>query len=80
MKDAMAQSYHLREYFCDIHTLQFGIEDTFNNIEGMKTVLNKGKRIAKFCHQSTTAMEQLRASALRNDLAFCKPQNPGKTR
>ena len=80
MKVAMAQSYHLRDYFCDIHTLQLGIGDTFKNTEGMLTVLNKGKKIAKFCHQSTTAMEQLRASALRNNIAFRKPQNPGKTR
>ena len=80
MKVAIAKSFHVREYFCNIHTLQLGVVDTFNNVSGMKAVLDKCKDIAKFCHQSTVAMEQLRAAAKSKDIPFCKPQNPGKTR
>ena len=80
MKVAIAQSYHLREYFCNIHTLQLGVSDTFKDVHGMKKVLDKSKEIAKFCHQSTVAMDQLRDAAKSNNIPFRKPQNPGKTR
>ena len=80
MKVAIAKSFHAREYFCNIHTLQLGVIDTFKNVAGMKSVLDKCKDVAKFCHQSTCAMEQLRAAAKRKDIPFRKPQNPGKTR
>ena len=80
MKVAIAKSNHLRDYFCNIHTLQLGINDTFKNVHGMKAVLDKCKAIAKFCHQSTVAMDQLRAAAARKNICFRKPQNPGKTR
>ena len=80
MKVAIAKSFHVREYFCNIHTLQLGVIDTFKNVVGMKAVLDKCKAVAKFCHQSTCAMEQLRAAAKRKDVPFRKPQNPGKTR
>ena len=80
MKVAIAKSFHVREYFCNIHTLQLGVIDTFKNVAGMKSVLDKCKDVAKFCHQSTCAMEQLRAAAKRKDIPFRKPQNPGKTR
>ena len=80
MKVAIAKSYHVTESFCNIHTLQLGVCDTFKNVPGMRSVLNKCKEIAKFCHQSTIAMEQIRAAAKRKDISFRKPQNPGKTR
>ena len=80
MKVALRQSQYLREYFCDIHTIQLGIEDTFKNVVGMAAVLDKSKHIAKFCHQSTVAMDQLRSAANQNGIDFRKPQNPNKTR
>lgn len=80
MKVALRLSDHLREYFCRIHTIQLGIEDTFKNVPGMTAVLSKGKLIAKFCHQSTVAMDQLRDAAKKMGIDFRKPQNPNKTR
>ena len=80
MKVALKKSDHLREYFCNIHTLQLGIEDTFKNVDGMRSVLAKCKEIAKFCHQSTVAMDQLRDTAKRCGVSFKKPKNPNKTR
>ena len=63
MKVALRHSEQLREYYCNIHTLQLGIEDTFKNVHGMTGVLSKGKNIAKFCHQSTVDMDELRDAA-----------------
>ena len=80
MKVAIAKSYHVREYFCNIHTLQLGVVDTFKNVDGMRNVLNKCKSIARFCHQSTKGMEDLRAAATSKNIPFRKPQNPGQTR
>ena len=45
----------------------------------MKAVLDKCKVVAKFCHQSSCAIEHLRAAAKRKDDPFRKPQNPKKT-
>ena len=33
-KCAVRRSEHLRQYFCDVHTLQLAIADTFSKIEG----------------------------------------------
>ena len=80
MKVAIAESYHLREYFCNIHSLQLAINDTFKNVDGMADALAKGRKIAKFCHQSVIAMDQLRKSALGLDVPFKTPKNPVATR
>ena len=80
MKVALRHSEQLREYYCNIHTLQLGIEDTFKNVHGMTGVLSKAKNIAKFCHQSTVAMDELRDAAKKLKIEFRKPKNPNKTR
>jgi len=80
MKVAIKRSQHLREYFCNIHTLQLSIVDTFKNIDGMQTVLSKCKEIAKYCHQSTVAVDQLKSASKGCDVSFKTPKNPNKTR
>ena len=59
MKLAISESQYLIQYFCDIHTLQLGINDTFKYVSGMKTVLSRSKEIAKYTHHSPVAMNEL---------------------
>lgn len=80
MKVAIRESEYLTEYNCTIHTIQLAVNDTFNNVTGMKTVLDKSKAIAKYCHQSTPAMDQLRAKVKDAKLPWRKPKNPCETR
>ena len=43
MKLAISESQYLIQYFCDIHTLQLGINDTFQNVPGLKFFLKVRK-------------------------------------
>jgi hypothetical protein len=80
MKLAISESQYLIQYFCDIHTLQLGINDTFKNVPGMKTVLSRSKEIAKYTHQSPVAMNELSKQASVDNVKFKKPKNPCDTR
>ena len=53
-------SAHLTQYLCDIHILELCVKDTFNNTPGMKTILKKTKKLAKFTHKSTVAAKELK--------------------
>ena len=48
MKVAIKESKYLKQYLCDIHTLQLAVTDTFSSVPGMKAVLDKSKSIAAF--------------------------------
>ena len=52
-------SRHLKQYLCDIHTLELGVKDTFKKVSGMKALLKKTKALAKFIHKITVAASQL---------------------
>ena len=80
MKAAIRTSMYLKEYNCDIHTLQLAIVDTFKNVEGMKTVLDKAKQVAAFTHKSSVALEQLKRQANIDHVKFKKLKNPQDTR
>ena len=41
MKVAIKESKYLKQYLCDIHTLQLAVTDTFSSVPGMKAVLEK---------------------------------------
>ena len=79
-KKAIRESAYLIEYNCDLHTMQLLINDTFNEVEGMKNVLKSCKAIAKFTKQSTQAMEQLKKECKKRKIAFRKPKNSQETR
>ena len=47
MKVALRHSEQLQEYYCNIHTLQLAIEDTFKNIHGMTGLLSKAIEVSQ---------------------------------
>ena len=73
-------SAHLTQYLCDIHTLELCVKDTFNNTLGMKTILKKTKKLAKFTHKSTVAAKELKREAEKQNIPFRKIANPPNTR
>ena len=73
-------SRHLKQYLCDIHTLELGVKDTFKNVSGMKALLKKTRAIAKFTHQSTVANSELKRAADKENILFRKIANPPNTR
>ena len=52
MKVAIRESQYLTEYNCTIHSLQLAVNDTFKKVSGMKAVLKKSKKLAKFCKKA----------------------------
>ena len=56
------------------------MKDTFNNTPGMKAILQKTKKIAKFTHKSTVAAKELKREAQKQDIPFRKIANPPNTR
>ena len=80
MKVAIKESKYLKQYLCDIHTLQLAVTDTFSSVPGMKAVLDKSKSIAAFTKQSPLAISQLRNKCKEAKIAYKKPINPGDTR
>lgn len=73
-------SAHLTQYLCDIHTLELCVKDTFDNTPGMKMILKKTKKLAKFTHKSTVAARELKREAKKQDIPFRKIANPPNTR
>ena len=60
--------------------MQLGIMDTFHNVDGMQTVLEKSKRLAAFTHRTTTELEKLKEQAVVDNIKFRKLKNPQDTR
>ena len=56
-----------------LHTVQLGINDTFKQVEGMKSVLDKSKAIAKYTNQSPLANNELKEECKDKSLEFKKP-------
>ena len=79
-KKAIRDSKYLKEYNCDIHTMQLGINDTFKEVDGMKSVLDKCKAVAKFTNQSPTETDALKAECRAKGIQFGKPKNSQETR
>ena len=79
-KLAIKLSEHLKPYYCDLHTVQLSVRDTFKDVPGVRTLLKKTKKIAKKTHKSTKAMDELKKKSLENNVKFRKPKNPQKTR
>ena len=79
-KLAIKLSKHLKPYYCDLHTVQLSVRDTFKDVPGVRTILKKTKKIAKKTHKSTKAMDELKKKSLENNVKFRKPKNPQKTR
>ena len=73
-------SRHLKQYLCDIHTLELGVKDTFKKVSGMKALLKKTKALAKFIHKSTVAASQLQRAAVKENVPYKKLENPPNTR
>ena len=80
MKLGIKLSLHLKQYLCDIHTLELAVKDTFKNVSGMDSVMKKCKAIGKFTHQSTVANEALKKEAKKENIKFKKVINPPNTR
>ena len=80
MKLGIKLTSGLDQYFCDIHTLELSIGDTFKNIRGMSDVLRKARALAKLTHQSNVALEELKKEAFKEKLPFRKLKNPPDTR
>ena len=73
-------SQHLKQYLCDIHTLELAVKGTFKNVHGMKAVLKKTKAIGTFTHTSTVATTELKREAAKEKIKFRKIANPPTTR
>lgn len=81
MQKGIRESVYLDEYFCDNHTLQLCIKDTFDKVEGMRRLLKKCKDLAKMTHQSTSvANQQLKDKCKTAETKFAKLKNPCETR
>ena len=79
MHVAIRESKYLRELNCGIHTISLAVCDTFKDVQGMKKVLKRSKKLAKFAH-SEGPMRQLKNAVESSGLKFKKPKNPGETR
>ena len=80
MKVGIKESQYLTEYNCTIHTLQLAVNDSFKQVPGMKAVLRKSKKLARFCKKSPPRMKELKIAVEASGLKFRKPKNPGQTR
>ena len=80
MKLGIRLSENLIQYFCDIHTLQLGVEDTFREVTGMGNLLKNCKALATFTHQSPVAQAALEKVAKQENIPFRKLKDPGDTR
>ena len=80
VKLGIQMSSHLSQHLCDIHTLELCVKDTFENTLGMKTVLKKTKKLAKFVHKSTVAARELKREAKKQQIPYRKIANPPNTR
>ena len=63
-------SKYLKQYLCDIHTLELAVKNTFKKTLGMSGVLKKTKAIGKFTHQSTVANHALEKEAIKEKVLF----------
>ena len=80
MKVAIRESEHLCGYFCTIHTYQLAVIDTFKWCQGMRGVLKKSKKFAKFVRKAPIRMAELKKAVEDSGLKFRRPKNPGQTR
>ena len=80
MKLGIKMSKYLKEYNCDIHTLERVIKDAIVKTPSMIDVLKKTKDIGKFANKSSVASSELKRSCKNNNLKFKKPVNPPNTR
>ena len=79
MHVAIRESKYLEELNCGIHTLALAVSDTFKEVQGMKKVLKKAKRLAAYAHNEGPK-NQLKKAVLSAGLKFRKPKCPGETR
>ena len=79
-KVAIRLCKYLEVYFCDLHTMQLAIRDSFKDVPGISKLLKKTKKIGKFSHRSTKAMDELKSKCEHLKMKFKKPKNPQKTR
>ena len=76
---AIRESEYLEEFNCCIHTVQLAVKDTFAEIEGMRRVLEKSKKIAKYAKKSTVGRSELKNAVTRRNLPWIVPKNPCST-
>ena len=76
MKAAICTPHHLDEYNFEIHTIQLRIMNTFNNVDGMQTVLDKSKWMAPFTHRTTMELEKVEDQAAFANVKFRNLKNP----
>ena len=74
-KLGVALSAHLTQHLCDIHTLELVVKDAFNNTPGMKALLKKTKKLAKYTHKSTVAARELKREAHHQNIRYRKLAN-----
>ena len=74
MKVAIRESEHLCGYFCTIHTYQLAVIDTFKWCQGMRGVLKKSKKFAKFVRKAPIRMAELKKSSRRFRIEIQKTQ------
>ena len=79
MHVAIRESHYLEELNCGIHTISLAVSDTFKDVQGMKKVLKKAKKLAKYAH-TEGPMKQLKSAVEAGGLKFRKPTTPGETR
>jgi adenylate kinase len=79
-KVAIKLSKYLEVYYCDLHTMQLAIRDSFKDVPGINNLLKKTKKMAKFTTKSSKAMDKLKAKSKTLNKKFRKPKNPQKTR
>ena len=73
MHVAIRESKYLLELNFCIHTLSLAVSDTFKQVSGMKKVLKKAKKLAKYAHNEGPK-NQLKKAAKSANLKFRKPK------
>ena len=76
VKLGIKMSMYLKQYLCDIHTLELSVKDTFKNTVGMDNVVKRCKAIGKFTHKGTVANGMLKKEAAKERVVFTKVVNP----
>ena len=79
-KKAIRESKYLVKYNFDLHTMQLGIDYTFKEVLGMKSVLDKSKAVAKFVNQSLPQKDELPEECRAKSIPFRTPKNSQETR
>ena len=73
-RKAICESDFLKEYSCDVHTMNLLIVDTFDEYDEMNPILDKCQSIAKVPKYSQGALEELKSECKTVGIPFYMPK------